>query len=89
MRWRIAGTSTFDSSKRKAATMCSFSRALWLSKNRRACVKWSSKVWLRRRSLGASMKDMETAFITRVGLLCRSSAFCISRALMTVASMPA
>ena len=33
MRWRIAGTSTLDSSKRKAAMMCSFSAGLWLLKN--------------------------------------------------------
>ena len=55
MRWRTAGTCTFDSSKRKAATMCSFSATLWLLKNRRACVKWSSKLGLRRRTLGDSM----------------------------------
>ena len=55
MRWRIAGTSTFDSSKRKAAMMCSFSAALWLLKNSRACVKWSSKEGLRRRTLGDSI----------------------------------
>jgi hypothetical protein len=57
MRWRIAGTSSLDSSKRKAAMMCSFSAALWLLKNRRACVKWSSNEGLRRRTLGDSISS--------------------------------
>ncbi len=33
IRSRTAGVWTFDSSKRKAATMCSFSATLWLLKN--------------------------------------------------------
>ncbi|MNS89199.1 hypothetical protein D3C72_1232050 [compost metagenome] len=57
MRWRMAGTSSFESSKRKAATMCSFSAMLWLLKNRRACVKWSSNDGLRRRTFGDSISS--------------------------------
>ena len=38
MRSRIAGTCTFDSSKRKALMMCCCSTGVWLLKNSVACV---------------------------------------------------
>ena len=37
IRSRIAGTLTFESSKRNAAAMCSFSTSVWLSKKSVAC----------------------------------------------------